>query len=81
VEVTVYTRPGCQPCRASKRKLDSLGVEYTEVDILQDPESRDYILSLGHKAAPVVTVFTGSAGLHHWSGYKPERLEALAHTD
>lgn len=71
--VTVYSQPACQPCRATKRKLDALGVDYVDIDVTQDPEARDYVLSLGYKSAPVVV-----AGDWHHSGYVPDALDRIA---
>lgn len=75
--VRVYTTPACQQCTATTRKLTALGVAFTAID-LTDPENaaeRDYVVNdLGHAAAPVVEV----DGDDHWSGYRPDRLAALA---
>lgn len=70
--VTVYTKPGCQPCRMTLRRLDAAGLDYTTVDISQDDDARDYVMSLGYQQAPVVV-----AGGTHWSGFRPERIKGL----
>lgn len=71
--VTLYSRPNCNPCRATKRKLKALGVDFEELDTSIDPEARAFAMSLGHLESPVVYVNAG----HHWSGYRPDRLDAL----
>jgi glutaredoxin-like protein NrdH len=71
-DITVYTKPGCPQCRATLRTLDRAGLHYTVVDLTDHPDARDYLLALGHLAAPVVTV-----GADHWSGYRPDRIHAL----
>lgn len=75
--VMVYTAPACQQCTATKRKLTELGVAFVEVD-LNDPANaaaRDHLINdLGYAAAPVVEV----DGDEHWTGYRPDRLKALA---
>jgi glutaredoxin-like protein NrdH len=71
--ITVYTKPSCQACRLTYKQLDKVGVDYTVVDISQDPEALEYVQSLGYKAAPVVV-----AGEAHWEGFRPERIKALA---
>ena len=43
------------------------------VDISEDADARDYVMSLGHLQAPVVIVDG-----EHWSGYRPDRIKALA---
>ena len=72
--VVVYSRPACQPCRATKRALDVRGVEYTPVDVITDPAALDYIKKLGHQQSPVVVV-DAADGLVHWSGFNPLEIE------
>ncbi|MBD7919913.1 glutaredoxin-like protein NrdH [Cellulomonas sp. Sa3CUA2] len=71
--ITVYSKPACVQCTATYRALDKLGHDYTVVDISQDADARDYVMSLGHLQAPVVVV-----GGENWSGYRPDRIKALA---
>ena len=70
--ITVYTAPRCVQCRATKRKLDALGADYTEINVREDQEAHDYVTSLGCTGAPVVV-----AGDEHWSGFRPEKLAAV----
>lgn len=70
--ITVYSKPSCVQCNATYRALDKLGAEYTVVDISEDADARDYVMSLGHLQAPVVIVDG-----EHWSGYRPDRIKAL----
>ena len=70
--ITVYSKPACVQCNATYRALDKLGAEYTVVDISEDADARDYVMSLGHLQAPVVIVDG-----EHWSGYRPDRIKAL----
>ena len=70
--VTVYTKPACVQCNATHTALDKQGVAYQKVDITQDADARDYVMSLGHLQAPVVV-----AGDQHWSGFRPDRIKAL----
>jgi glutaredoxin-like protein NrdH len=71
--ITVYSKPSCVQCNATYRALDKLGFEYEVIDISQDADARDYVMSLGHLQAPVVV-----AGGEHWSGYRPDQISALA---
>ncbi|UZN03847.1 glutaredoxin-like protein NrdH [Cellulomonas sp. S1-8] len=71
--ITVYSKPACVQCTATYRALDKLGHDYTVVDISQDADARDYVMSLGHLQAPVVV-----AGGENWSGYRPDRIKTLA---
>jgi glutaredoxin-like protein NrdH len=71
--VTVYTKPACVQCNATYKALDKQGVAYDVVDITADPQARDYVMALGYLQAPVVV-----AGDDHWSGFRPDRIKALA---
>lgn len=71
--ITVYTKPACVQCTATKRALDKAGLEYEMVDISLDDEAREYVMALGHLQAPVVV-----AGEDHWSGFRPDRIKALS---
>ena len=75
MSVTVYTKPACVQCNATYKALDSQGIAYEVVDISLDPEARDYVMALGYLQAPVVV-----AGDTHWSGFRPDRIKALAQT-
>lgn len=68
----VYTKPNCQQCNMTKKQFDKQGVAYEVIDISEDHDARDYVLSLGHLSAPVVV-----AGNESWSGYRPDRIQAL----
>ena len=71
--ITLYTKPACVQCTATKKALDKAGVEYDVVDISLDDEARDYVMALGYLQAPVVI-----AGEDHWSGFRPDRIRGLA---
>ena len=71
--VTVYTKPACVQCNATKKALDRAGLEYDLVDISADAEARDYVMALGYVQAPVV-----EANGEHWSGFRPDRIKGLA---
>lgn len=73
MSVTVYTKPACVQCNATYKALDKQGIEYSVVDITEVPEACDYVMALGYLQAPVVV-----AGDDHWSGFRPDRIKALA---
>lgn len=73
MSITVYTKPACVQCTATYKALDRQGLSYETVDITLDPEARDYVMALGYLQAPVVV-----AGSDHWSGFRPDRIKALA---
>jgi glutaredoxin-like protein NrdH len=73
MSITVYSKPACVQCTATYKALDKQGVVYNKVDISLDSEARDYVMALGYLQAPVVV-----AGDDHWSGFRPDRINALA---
>ena len=71
----IYTKPNCQPCRMTKRKLDAAGIYYTEVDVTQDETALNYVKhTLGYEGAPVVYVSTPE-GDFHWYGLRKDLLD------
>ncbi|MFF5035540.1 glutaredoxin domain-containing protein [Nocardia salmonicida] len=73
VEITVYTKPQCPQCDATKRTLDNLGFAYRVVDVAQDPDARERLLSMGFRGAPVV-----EAGNVRFTGFRPDKLKSLS---
>ena len=70
--VTVYTKPGCVQCTATFKALDKNGVNYEEVDVTENAEAHDYVMSLGYLQVPVVITPTD-----HFGGFRPDRIKAL----
>lgn len=73
MSITVYTKPACVQCNATKKALDRAGLDYNVVDVTVDDEARDYIMALGYVQAPVV-----EANGEHWSGFRPDHIKNLA---
>lgn len=71
--ITVYTKPACVQCDATKKHLDKLNLTYETIDITQDEEAYNKIVGLGFQAAPVVITRDDS-----WSGYQPAKINELA---
>lgn len=70
--VKVLTKPACQPCIATKRKLEERGIEFEELSIT-DEVNLELAKELGFLAAPVVILEDGTA----FSGYRPDLLSQL----
>lgn len=78
MRVTVYTKPQCPQCDATKRRLTKRGVDFTLVDLTETPAALEYVTDdLGYHQAPVVVVEDGD-GENHWSGFRPDRIDAAA---
>lgn len=75
MSVTVYTKPSCVQCNATKRALAKAGLAYREVDLTQDAEALETVKAMGYQSAPVVF-----AEGDHWSGFRPDKIKALTAT-
>ncbi|MGK4188305.1 glutaredoxin-like protein NrdH [Rothia koreensis] len=69
MQIVVYSTPQCM---MTKKSLDRAGIAYDEVDLAADTEALDHVKALGHTQAPVVV-----AEGDHWSGFRPDKIEAL----
>lgn len=72
--VTLYTQPGCQPCKATYRRLTDKGVEFDVRDVSVSESALEEVRALGYQMTPVVVTESGE----HWSGFDPSRIDALA---
>ena len=73
MSITVYTKPSCVQCNATKRALVKAGLAYEEVDLTASAAALAMVKGLCYQQAPVVV-----AGGEHWSGFRPDRIKALA---
>jgi glutaredoxin-like protein NrdH len=73
MEIQIYSKPACVQCTATYRALDKQGLEYTVIDITEESGAQQQVEALGYRQLPVVVV-----GEDHWSGFRPDRIQALA---
>jgi len=71
MHITIYSKPNCPQCAATKRAFDRLGAPYTVVDITTDPVAT--LQEAGFRQAPVVFVDSD-----FWTGYRPDRIRDVA---
>lgn len=71
--IIVYTKPQCVQCDATKKFLEKQGLEYSSIDLTQDPNALQVVLDMGFAQAPVVM-----AGDDAWSGFRPDKIKAIA---
>ena len=62
-QVTMYSTPWCGYCKRLKAQLGREGIAFTEVDIEQDPQAAEYVMSVngGNQTVPTVVFADGSA--------------------
>ena len=76
MEIKLFSKPVCMQCTATKRELERRGMNFIEVDITKDEQVLRRIIALGYMQASVVMV-----GDDHWSGFRPEKISALANAN
>ncbi|SEN87321.1 ribonucleoside-diphosphate reductase class Ib glutaredoxin subunit [Paracoccus alcaliphilus] len=72
--ITIYTKPDCGPCLATKHALAARGIPFNTVDLTADPEALARVTRMGYRSAPVVIVSESE----HWSGFDLARITDLA---
>lgn len=70
--VTLYSKPNCVQCTATKRWLDKAEVEYEVQNLLESPEALEKFKALGFAQAPIVVTDQET-----WAGFQPEKLGDL----
>jgi glutaredoxin-like protein NrdH len=82
VTVTLYAKPGCPQCDATCRQLEKDEIGYRKIDITQDSAAYEMCTALGYASVPVVVASYEAEGRcgaseQHWSGFRPDRIDAL----
>ncbi len=55
--VTVYSTTWCGFCHQAKKYFDSIGVEYTDIDVETDPKAaEDMVAKTGQMGVPVIEI-------------------------
>lgn len=72
MSVTVYSKPSCVQCNATYRALQKNDIDYTVIDVTEDQEAFERVVSMGYQQVPVVV-----AGEDHWSGFRPDKISSL----
>ena len=71
--ITVYTKPSCPQCDATKRELNKKGLVYSTIDVTNDMIAYTKITEeYGYRSVPVVVTQNG-----HWAGFQIDKLDSL----
>ena len=78
--LTMYTTTWCAFCRRLKSQLAAEGIEITEVNIEEDPDAADYVMSVngGFQTVPTVLFPDGTALTNPSIAAVKQRLGELA---
>jgi len=56
-KVTIYSRSWCSFCKQAKSLLESKGIDYTTIDIEEQPEKREEMIELtGRTSVPQIFI-------------------------
>ena len=70
--IIVYSKPNCIKCEMAKRYLTNKGVEFQEIDVLEDDKALALLRDKGYAELPVVDV----NGEFH-TGFRPDVLSKV----
>ncbi len=73
MSIIIYSKPDCVQCNATYRAFDKQGIDYQVIDLTQNQQALNHVKSLGYQQVPVII-----AGDDHWSGFRPDKIGALA---
>jgi glutaredoxin 3 len=72
-DVKIYSTPSCPYCKMAKEFLNSKGIEYQDIDVSENRDSLDQMISIsGQMGVPVITI--GSEVIR---GFDREKIESL----
>lgn len=74
MSIIIYSKPDCVQCNATYRALDRQGIAYQVIDLTLDEAALNHVKTLGYQQVPVII-----AGEDHWSGFRPDKINALVH--
>lgn len=80
MNVEVYSKPQCVQCTHSKTRLQKAGVEYTEIDIMEDESAFQFVTeTLKFRSAPVIVVKDSNGEIvDSWAGFNPEKIDSIS---
>ncbi len=74
--ITVYTQPGCLPCKRVLSKLLDARLPHRAVDVTTNPVAKQTLVDMNAKSVPVVM----ADGYLPIVGYQPDLLKYLIDT-
>lgn len=71
-DITIWVKPSCVQCDATKRALNKHGITYTVRDLTANPGQVEAFKNDGYTTAPVVVTSRGT-----WAGFRPDLIKQL----
>ena len=66
--ISLYSKPNCPYCDQAKNWFSENDISYTVVDISQDNQAKEFMVSSGHKTVPQIYVGSRLLVEGGWSG-------------
>lgn len=76
MNITVFSQPGCQPCRLVKKRLNDAGIPFEDVNLAEDEVALDFVTN-ALEATAVPVIFTDDRDPIF--GFRPDQLAELIH--
>ena len=71
--VKVYGKNNCQQCKITCAYLEKHKVEFTSINVEEDPNAMLVASEFGYRELPIVVIDKET----HWSGFKPDKMDEL----
>lgn len=75
--VTIYSRPGCTRCTATKMQVAKMGIEPVERQIDDHPEMVESLAAAGPTSLPLVEVTYPDGTTDSWTDMRIDKLHDL----
>ena len=72
----MYTTTWCPDCHVTKQALTKRGIAFEEINIEQDPQAAEFVMSVNGGRRSVPTLVSGDVA-HSLSGFRPQKLDAF----
>ncbi len=72
VTITLWEKPGCVQCEATKRQFDKRGIIYRTKRLDKSRKAVDRFAEMGLTSAPIVETDDRT-----WSGFRLKKIESL----
>lgn len=74
--IKMYTTSWCSDCVAAKRALTNKGLEFEEINIEQDEQAAQFVMSVNGGRRSVPTLVSGDVA-HSLSGFRMQKLDVF----
>lgn len=70
MKITIYSKPDCVQCDATKRWFKKEEIPFEDIDLTKDEEAMAKVIAMGYSSAPVVVTDTDD-----WSGFRISKIQ------